>query len=197
MTGEAGIFSVPDSTTFVRIFNRLPGKQKPQIAKRRFVYCWQWDSDNSKWVDYGLQATDDDGYLFDLKTFIDDFLTEEFVRNQMLFTYGHNDKTGYYEIQDRDIKAVREKLLFSLTNMGHPYITVVDANFENRGELYLKHRFDGVELRIDYAKETLKSIYTIWTRPVHIQTIVEEKPTLLSYDGTDHKERTLTEKSAA
>lgn len=135
--------------------------------------------------------------IYNDMTFIDDFLTDEFVRDQMLFTYRYNDKSRYYEIDDRDIRAVKEKLLFSLTNMGHPYIALVDGNYENRGELYLKHRFDGVELRLDYAKETLKSIYSIWTRPVHVQTVVGEKPTILSYDGTDHKEKTITEKTAA
>ena len=67
-----------------------------------------------------------------------------------------------------------EKLLFKLTNLGHPYITVTDANYENRGELYLKHRFDGVEIRQDYARATLENLFKIWTRPVHIETIFGE-----------------------
>jgi stage V sporulation protein R len=87
-----------------------------------------------------------------------------------------------YEIQDRDVQKVKEQLLFSLTNMGQPYITVVDANFENRGELYLRHRYDGVELRQDYARDTLSNIHRMWTRPVHIQTIVDEKVTILTFD---------------
>jgi stage V sporulation protein R len=74
---------------------------------------------------------------------------------------------------------------------------VVDANYENRGELYLKHRFDGVELRQDYARDTLRNLFSIWTRPVHIQTVVGEAHTLLSFDGTNHRERTLTEQTAA
>lgn len=135
--------------------------------------------------------------IYNDMTFIDDFLTDEFVREQLLFTYGYNEKTKHYEIQERDVAIVKEKLLFSLTNLGHPYVTVVDANYENRGELYLKHRYDGAELRMDYAKATLENIFKIWTRPVHIQTVVDEKPTLLSFDGSDHKDKKLTEKSAA
>jgi len=167
------------------------GKEYEECDDLREKAAWNTDAGLGREKIFQVRS------IYNDMTFIDDFLTEEFVRNQMLFTYSHNDKTGTYEIQDRDIRAVKEKLLFSLTNMGHPYITVVDGNYENRGELYLKHRFDGVELRIDYAKETLKSIYSIWTRPVHIQTVVEEKPTVLTYDGTDHKERTITEKTAA
>jgi stage V sporulation protein R len=130
-------------------------------------------------------------------TFIDDFLTPEFVRDQKLFTYRYNDKSRMYEIHDRDVNAIKEKLLSSLTNMGHPYISVVDANYENRGELYLKHRFDGAELRQDYAKDTLKNLFRIWTRPVHVQTVVDEKITVLTFDGENHRERTLSEQNAA
>jgi stage V sporulation protein R len=130
-------------------------------------------------------------------TFIDDFLTADFVRDQMLYTYGYNDKSRLYEIEDRDVEVIKERLLFSLTNMGHPYITVVDANFENRGELYLKHRFDGIELRQDYSKDTLANLYRIWTRPVHIQTVADEKVTLLTFDGENHRERIISEENAA
>jgi stage V sporulation protein R len=135
--------------------------------------------------------------IYNDMTFIDDFLTPDFVRDQKLFTYGYNDKTHLYEIEDRDVARIKEHLLFSLTNMGQPYITVVDANFENRGELYLKHRFDGVELRQDYAKDTLANVFRIWTRPVHIQTVVDEKATILTFDGENHRERVISEENAA
>jgi stage V sporulation protein R len=81
--------------------------------------------------------------------------------------------------------------------MGQPFIEVVEANFENKGELYLKHRFDGIELRQDYAKDTLLNVYHIWSRPVHIQTIISDKPTLLTYDGENHRERVISEENAA
>ncbi|MDH4038740.1 MAG: SpoVR family protein, partial [Candidatus Krumholzibacteria bacterium] len=106
--------------------------------------------------------------IYNDMTFVDEFLTEEFCRENRLFTYSLNERNGRYEIADREFRAVKEKLLFQLTNMGQPYITVVDANHENRGELYLKHRFDGVELRLDYAQATMEALFKIWTRPVHV-----------------------------
>ena len=135
--------------------------------------------------------------IYNDMTFIDDFLTEDFVREQQLFTYGYNDKSRLYEIEDRDVQAVKDKLLSSLTNMGHPYITVVDGNYDNRGELYLKHRFDGMEIRQDYAKDTLTNIHHIWTRPVHLETIIGEKTTLMTFDGENHRERVMSDKNAA
>jgi stage V sporulation protein R len=135
--------------------------------------------------------------IYNDMTFIDEFLTEEFCREQRLFTYSLNERNNRYEIADRDFRAVKEKLLFSLTNMGHPYVTVVDANHDNRGELYLKHRFDGVELRLDFARATLEALFRVWTRPVHVQTVAGDSVTLLSYDGTTHRERSLSAASAA
>lgn len=130
-------------------------------------------------------------------TFIDEFLTEEFCREQKLFTYSLNERSGNYEIDSRGFEAVKEKLLSSLTNMGQPCITICDANFENRGELFLKHRFDGAELRPDYARATLHNLHQIWARPVHIQTIFGETITILTFDGSNHSERTHTRETAA
>jgi stage V sporulation protein R len=135
--------------------------------------------------------------IYNDMNFIDDFVTDQFCREHKLFSYRLNPKTGMYEIEDRSMEKIKEKLLFSLTNLGHPYVVVVDGNFENRGELYLKHRFDGVELRIDYAKATLERIFHVWTRPVHIQTKVGESFMLYSYDGSTHTEHTLTEEAIA
>ncbi len=130
-------------------------------------------------------------------TFIDEFLTEEFCRENRLFTYSLNERSGQYEITDREFQAVKEKLLFQLTNLGHPYLTVVDANYANRGELYLLHRFDGVELRADYARATMEGLQSVWTRPVHVQTVFGETPTLMSFNGEKHEETALTDADAA
>ena len=130
--------------------------------------------------------------IYNDMTFIDEFLTEEFCREQKLFTYSLNERNNRYEIADRGFAAVKEKLLFSLTNMGHPYISVQDANHDNRGELRLLHRFDGLELRRDYACATLEALYRVWSRPVHLETVGNEAPLLLSYDGRQHTERALS-----
>ena len=74
-------------------------------------------------------------------------------------------------------------MLKQLTNMGRPRITLLDANHRNRGELYLKHDYDGVELKLDYAKETLTHLHRLWTRHVHLQTVEGEHITVISYDG--------------
>ncbi|MBK8999999.1 MAG: SpoVR family protein [Myxococcales bacterium] len=122
-------------------------------------------------------------------TFIDEFLTPEFVIEQKLFSFGWSNRNERFEIDTREFKAVKEKLLFQLTNFGNPYIYVVDANFENKGELLLQHDHRGVDLRSDYAKETLQALVRIWKRPVVLATVLDNKPALLRFDGKEHSVR--------
>jgi len=116
-------------------------------------------------------------------SFIDAFLTAEFCEKNKLFVYQKNDRTGQNEIADRQFKNIKEKLLFSMTNMGNPIIEVVDANHKNRGELYLVHRWEGYDLKFDEAMETLRNLHALWSRPVHVETKEDERGKLFSFDG--------------
>lgn len=124
--------------------------------------------------------------------FIDAFLTEEFAQEQRLFNYRYNPQLKAYEIEGRDFQDIKQQLLFNLTNFGEPLIEVVNANYQNRGELYLVHRWESVDLRPDYAAATLENLQALWGRPVHLETIASEKgPALLSYNGSVHEQRLL------
>lgn len=128
--------------------------------------------------------------------FIDEFLTEEFAERQQLFTYRYNQRSDNYMIESREFAEIKQQLLFQLTNFGDPIIELVDANYSNRNELYLLHHWEALDLRFDYAQATLENLYTLWGRPVHIETQVEDKGVvLLSYDGQQHMSR-LLQKSA-
>jgi stage V sporulation protein R len=121
-------------------------------------------------------------------TFIDEFLTEDFcVRNKM-FVYKHNKRTGRYEVDTRDFPLIKKQLLFQLTNFGQPIIQVEDANFENRGEILLVHRYEGVEMQPDYMRATMENLQAIWTRPAHIATVSDNQAKLVTYDGREFRE---------
>jgi stage V sporulation protein R len=124
-------------------------------------------------------------------TFIDAFLNEEFCERLKLYVYGYDSRAGRHVITSRDWRKVKERLLFSLTNLGQPIIHVTESNYANRGELYLKHRFEGVPLDIEKAKDTLKNLHRLWRRPVHVETTEEGREKLLSYDGSEHKSTRL------
>lgn len=118
-------------------------------------------------------------------TFIDEFLTLDFCRRHKMFSFGYNDDSGYYEIESRRFEEVKQQLLFNLTNVGRPLIYVLDGNYKNRGELFLEHRYSGTELKLSYANETLKSLHRLWNRPVHIQTVINDLVTIISFDGSE------------
>lgn len=126
-------------------------------------------------------------------TFIDEFMTEDFARRNKLFTFAFNPDTNQYEIKSREFKDIKKQLLFMLTNMGNPIISLIDDSFGNRGELLLKHHYEGVELHYEWAKETLKNIFYIWKRPVHLWTVIKNKGILISFDGKDFSEKSLQE----
>jgi stage V sporulation protein R len=128
-------------------------------------------------------------------TFIDEFMTEDFCRDQKLYTYEFNPRTGQHEIASRDWKLVKDKLIATLTNFGEPEIFVVDGNYGNRGELYLKHRSAGIELRHDYAVDTLRNVCCLWGRPVRLETVVDGKLKLLGHDGKQFVEAALERSS--
>ena len=119
-------------------------------------------------------------------TFIDEFLTLDFVREHKFFRFGYNSTSEAYEIESREFPKIKQQLLESLTNRGRPIIEVVDGNYKNRGELYLQHEYAGVELQLDYARDTLENLYRLWNRPVHIETVLEDSKTVASFDGSEH-----------
>ena len=125
-------------------------------------------------------------------TFLDAFLTPEFCWEHKLFTFEYNQKKSQFEVFSRDFDTIKQKLLRQLTNFGQPFIYVEDANYANRNELVLWHRHEGVDLKKDYAVEVLANLQKLWSRPVHIRTLVDDKPVLWSHDGEEFSEDTWT-----
>ena len=126
-------------------------------------------------------------------TFIDEFLTEDFcVRNKM-FVYNFNKRTGQYELDTRNFPAIKKQLLFQLTNHGQPIIDVVDGNFNNKGELLLKHLHEGVDMQPNYMEETMKNVAYIWGRPVNMHTKMEEKEVIYHWNGKEFSHQVVGE----
>ncbi len=119
-------------------------------------------------------------------TFVDEFLTLDFCRENKMFSFGFNQQSGYYEVESRQFEQIKQRLLFNLTNVGRPGIYVRDGNYKNRGELFLEHRYNGVELKTKYAEDTLANLYKLWKRPTHIETVLDDHLTILSFDGSEH-----------
>jgi len=121
-------------------------------------------------------------------TFLDEFLTPEFVMRQKLFRF-EEDERGVYRIESREFARVKQELLLQLTNLGEPVITIEDDNHANRKELLLMHHYDGIPLRHDWAVVTLGNLARIWTRPVHLETVVEDRRVLMTHNGKDFSQK--------
>jgi stage V sporulation protein R len=119
-------------------------------------------------------------------TFLDEFLDEDFCHQAKMFLYDYDKRSGKYVISNRDFKDIKQTLLSQLTNFGQPMIEVIDGNFKNRGELLLLHKHDKVDLKQEFTVETLKNLYQVWRRPVHLETVVEGTKRRISFDGSSH-----------
>jgi len=151
-----------------------------------------WD----KKTNLGRQKIFEVRKIYNDVTFLDEFMTPEFCAEHKLFTFQLNPKSNEYEIASREFQKIKKQLLFQLTNMGPPCIFVVDGNYQNRGELYLWHQYEGVELKLATGRETLVNLHRCWRRPVHIQTMIEDQYRVLSFDGKNLSERSIPKEEA-
>lgn len=125
--------------------------------------------------------------LFDIRETLDDvsflrnYMTKEFVQEEHIFIYEkHKDQ---YIITEKDYKKVKAELLRSRMNGGYPYIVVQTGDFQNKGELYLVHYYEDIELDIPYLKKVLQYIYQLWGNSVHLETVVKSRKVVFSFDG--------------
>jgi stage V sporulation protein R len=122
---------------------------------------------------------------------IRNYLTKDLVDDLDLYLY---QKEGdEWVIVEKNWEKIRDGLIASRTNFGYPYITVIDADWNGNTELLLKHHFEGQELDVIYAQKTLEYIQYIWSRPVHLETVVEGDLTRLSYNGESHSQTVIEE----
>ena len=112
------------------------------------------------------------------------YLTKDLIEDLDLYLYAKEDDE--WVIVEKNWEKVRDGIVASMTNFGYPYITIEDADFNRNSELLLKHHFERYELDVKYAQKTLEYVYAIWSRPVHLDTVFEERPVRMSYDGEDH-----------
>ncbi len=114
-------------------------------------------------------------------SFIRNYLTRELVEENDLYLF---KKVGYdWKVTDKDWEKVRDGLVVNLYNCGLPYIVVEDGDFNKQGELYLRHVHEGADLDIYYLERTLPHVHKVWGRKVLIETIVDDKKALFTYNG--------------
>lgn len=150
-------------------------------------------------------------------TFVDEYLTQEFVDNHGLFAYEFSHRAGGFQVSSTEVEAVRNKLLLEFTNFGKPRVGVREINYANQGELLLAHEYNGIRLDIDQMSDVLERLFELWGRPVNFKTIdkrftdeaikranrrnqepePEEVGVLLRYDGDEFTVSELDDEAVA
>lgn len=104
-------------------------------------------------------------------SFIRRYLTKELCEELNLFQYGKRSFDFVVEevSDDRGWESIRDNLSFSSGIGGIPHIRVIDLNKKDY-TLTLEHVYDGRELELSYAKETLRYLGKLWGYKVRLKT---------------------------
>ncbi len=140
-----------------------------------------WDKKLGKGMEKVFEVT----RIYNDVGFIDEFMTPEFIEKHKYYQYGRDQNTGKLHVISRDPVRIKQTLLHHLTNMGRPFIYVVDGNYKNARELYLAHKHIGLDIEIKFATDTLKNMFKVWRRTVHLQAKIDDKMMLFSFDGNE------------
>jgi len=120
-------------------------------------------------------------------SFLRNYLTEQLCEELDLFVYELLDDEEW-TVTEKKWERVRNQLVANMTNFSFPYIEVADGDYENNRELYLRHKHEGVDLDVKYARKTLEYVHKLWGRQVHLETVLVNEPIVMHYDGKEHTE---------
>lgn len=116
-------------------------------------------------------------------SFLRRYLTEELVRDLNLFEYRTrgNDRI-VSRVADKDNwRDIKETLIHNVGTGTIPVIKVEDADYNRNRTLLLKHYHDSRDLHLEYAEKTLQYVHQLWGREVALETVVNDKKSLLCF----------------
>ncbi|KAF0247956.1 MAG: hypothetical protein FD167_2643 [bacterium] len=141
---------------------------------------------------FGRQGGEGRAKIFEVReldndiSFLRNYLTRDLCEELDLFVFELQDDE--WTVTEKKWEKVRDTLVANMTNFGCPYIEVTDDDYNGNRELYLKHRYEGTELDLKYARKVLEYVQQLWGRSVHLETTNDNDSTVLHFDGEEHKE---------
>lgn len=114
-------------------------------------------------------------------SFLRNYLTRNLIDELDMYLYRREGDE--WVVVDKDWRKVRDTIVESMTNFGFPYLVIEDGDYKRARELYIKHNFDGRELDHHYATRTMRYLYQLWGRPIHLETRVDDETVVWTYDG--------------
>ncbi|MDN4607856.1 SpoVR family protein [Sporosarcina highlanderae] len=147
----------------------------------------RYDNPTKEMMEYGVTPNSGREKMFEVRemdsdiSFIRNYLTKDIVQQEDMYVF--EKKGSYYKISDKEFLNVQERLIAQRINGGFPFIVVFDGDYVRNGELYLVHKFEGTELDVPYLENVLPYVHQLWGRIVHLETYVDSKQIVFSYDG--------------
>ncbi|HEY7556795.1 MAG TPA: SpoVR family protein [Candidatus Binatia bacterium] len=116
-------------------------------------------------------------------SFLRRYLTEDLLRELNLFEYRtRGDEQVVSRVADKDSwRDIKETLIQNVGTGTIPVIKVVDSDYNKNRALLLHHEHDGRDLQLEYAEKTLRYMRQLWEHDVALKTVINEKPTLLTF----------------
>lgn len=124
---------------------------------------------------YGREKMFEVRYMERDNSFLRKYLTKDLCEDLGLFQYAKKSfEFVVEEVSDEDgWKKIRDTIAATCGLGSIPYIRIVDLNRKD-GTLMLEHVFDGRELELLYAKETIKYLFDLWGQKVILKTKTKE-----------------------
>lgn len=147
----------------------------------------RYDHPTGEMIELGVMPGSGREKMFEVRemdsdiSFIRNYLTKELVQKEDLYVF--EKKGSHYKISDKEYRSVQDRLIAQRVNGGFPYLVVHDGDYVRNGELYLVHKYEETELDVPYLENVLPYIHQLWGRIVHLETYVDNKQVVFSYDG--------------
>ena len=153
----------------------------------------RWDHPTAEEIEeFGPRKKSANEKLFEVReverdtSFLRRYLTEELIRELNLFEHKpRGNEQVVTRVADQDNwRQIKETLIQNVGTGSIPVIKVIDTDYLNNRTLLLGHSHDGRDLQLEYAEKTLKYVHQLWGRDVAVETLLDNRSTLLSFsDG--------------
>jgi len=200
--GDSGIISDSDFVEFAQLHSSVLTPSRTSLNPYYIGYKIfediekRWDNPTTEEQEQlGRQPGMGRQKLFEVRemendvSFLRNYLTKDLIKDLDLYLY--KKEGDEWVVVEKNWHKVRDTIVTNMTNFGHPYLVVDNGDYRGNRELYIKHLHEGQELDLHYAEKTLQHVYVLWGRPVHLETVYENKRILLTYDGERNSKSTL------
>jgi len=116
-------------------------------------------------------------------SFLRRYLTEELIRELNLFEYQSRggERVVSRVADEENWREIKETLIRNVGTGTVPQIKIEDADYNNNRALFLRHHHDGRDLQLEYAEKTLQYLHQLWRREVILETVINDKKSLLCF----------------